>query len=284
MKEHLSVSVMFAILIVSIGMAPVFGQTQSAIVVTTDKSSYSQGDVILVAGEVKDRYSGLQISVVMSDSNGNRVGLAQIEVDGDKKFSHEFRAGGLMRIAGTYTVEVQYGSVNNTAEASFEFDGVVIDDEKLVVMKESDPGVTDTTVAIEGTEDLITYEITNGRILSITPTESNSLVVSIETTGDGSITLTIPRTVLESTDSATDEDSEIFVLVDYEESNDYNITTTSTDRTITVEFAEGTEEIELIGTWVIPEFGTIAAMILAVAIISVIAISAKSKLSIIPRY
>ena len=146
------------------------------------------------------------------------------------------------------------------------------------------PGVTDTTVAIEGTEDLITYEITNGRILSITPTESNSLVVSIETTGDGSITLTIPRTVLESTDSATDEDSEIFVLVDYEESDDYNITTTSTDRTITVEFAEGTEEIELIGTWVIPEFGTIAAMILAVAIISVIAISAKSKLSIIPRY
>ena len=284
MKEHLSVSVMFAILIVSIGMAPVFGQTQSAIVVTTDKSSYSQGDVILVTGEVKDRYSGLQISVVMSDSNGNRVGLAQIEVDGDKKFSHEFRAGGLMRIAGTYTVEVQYGSVNNTAEASFEFDGVVIDDEKLVVMKESDPGVTDTTVAIEGTEDLITYEITNGRILSITPTESNSLVVSIETTGDGSITLTIPRTVLESADSATGEDSEIFVLVDYEESDDYNITTTSTDRTITIEFAEGTEEIELIGTWVIPEFGTIAAMILAVAIISVIAISAKSKLSIIPRY
>ena len=85
MKEHLSVSVMLAILIVSIGMAPVFGQTQSAIVVTTDKSSYSQGDVILVTGEVKDRYSGLQISVVMSDSNGNRVGLAQIEVDGDKK-------------------------------------------------------------------------------------------------------------------------------------------------------------------------------------------------------
>ena len=283
MKEHLSVSVMLAILIVSIGMAPVFGQTQSAIVVTTDKSSYSQGDVILVTGEVKDRYSGLQISVVMSDSNGNRVGLAQIEVDGDKKFSHEFRAGGLMRIAGTYTVEVQYGSVNNTAEASFEFD-VGSPPPPVVVQKVRDEGVTDTTVAIEGTEDLITYEITNGRILSITPTESNSLVVSIETTGDGSITLTIPRTVLESTDSATDEDSEIFVLVDYEESNDYNITTTSTDRTITVEFAEGTEEIELIGTWVIPEFGTIAAMILAVAIISVIAISAKSKLSIIPRY
>ena len=34
---------------------------------------------------------------------------------------------------------------------------------------------------------------------------------------------------------------------------------------------------------VVPEFGTIAAMILAVAIISIIAVSAKSRLSIIPR-
>jgi len=35
---------------------------------------------------------------------------------------------------------------------------------------------------------------------------------------------------------------------------------------------------------VVPEFGTIAVMILAVAIISIIAVSAKSKLSIMPRY
>ena len=41
---------------------------------------------------------------------------------------------------------------------------------------------------------------------------------------------------------------------------------------------------EIIGTFVVPEFGTIAAMILAVAIISIVAISAKSRLSILSRY
>jgi predicted secreted protein with PEFG-CTERM motif len=41
--------------------------------------------------------------------------------------------------------------------------------------------------------------------------------------------------------------------------------------------------IEIIGTFVIPEFGTIAVMILIIAIISVIAISAKSRLSIMPK-
>ena len=43
-------------------------------------------------------------------------------------------------------------------------------------------------------------------------------------------------------------------------------------------------EVDILDGVVVPEFGTIAAMILAVAIISIIAISAKSRLSIIPRY
>ena len=43
-------------------------------------------------------------------------------------------------------------------------------------------------------------------------------------------------------------------------------------------------EVEVADGLVVPEFGTIAAMILAVAIISIIAISAKSRLSIVPRY
>jgi len=79
------------------------------------------------------------------------------------------------------------------------------------------------------------------------------------------------------------DDDEFFVLVDGEEV-DFEEITTSTDRTLTIEFSAGAEQIEIIGTFVIPEFGTIAAMILAVAIISIIAISAKSRLSIVPRY
>ena len=43
-------------------------------------------------------------------------------------------------------------------------------------------------------------------------------------------------------------------------------------------------EVDIKDGVVVPEFGTIAAMILAVAIVSIIAISAKSRLSIMPRY
>ena len=110
--------------------------------------------------------------------------------------------------------------------------------------------------------------------------DSTSLIVKIDSDDAGSITITLPRDVIDAT--INNEDDDLFVIVDGEEV-DFDETTTSTDRTLTIAFPAGTEEIEIIGTFVVPEFGTIAVMILAVAIISIVAISAKSRLSIMPR-
>jgi len=279
MKAHLSVFALSAILIASIGMAPAFGQ--SSVVVTTDKASYSEGDTILITGEVTRLLGGFGLTVTVTSDLGNRVFIDQLTVGADKKFSTSMSAGGsLMKNEGTYTVSVQYGdNKNNSATTSFEFGGSTVTppsggDESMV---------TDTTVSVQGSSDLIGYEITGGKLLGIMPdVDANSLIIRIEATDDGTLTLTIPRSVLDAV-FENGEDDDFFVLIDGEEV-DFDETTTSTDRTLTIEFPAGAEEIEIIGTFVIPEFGTIAAMILAVAIISIIAISAKSRLSIIPRY
>ena len=276
MKAHLSVFALTAILVASIGMAPAFGQ-QSSIVVTTDKSSYSEGETILVTGEVRDLYSGTPVSIIIKAPNGNIVRVAQETVGADKKFSMEHTAGGgLMKTEGIYLITVTYGTVNRTTETSFEFGG------STFIPTEEPSTVTDTTVSVQGSNDLVGYEITGGKLLGISPdVEANSLIISIDATSNGSLTLTIPRSVLDATINGGDDD--FFVLIDGEEV-DFDETTSSTDRTLTIAFPAGAEEIEIIGTFVVPEFGTIAAMILAVAIISIIAVSAKSRLSIIPRY
>jgi len=280
MKAHLSVFALSAILIISIGMAPAFGQIQDSIVVTTDKASYSEGEIILITGEVRDLLSGTPVSVIVTAPNGNIVSIAQVTVGVDKKFSTEVTAGGaLMKAEGLYIIAVQYGSSSRSAEVSFEFSGVG----EEPIIEEVISEVTDTTVSIQGSVDLIGYEITGGKLLSIMPdVGSNSLIISIDATDDGSLTITIPRSVLDALLGNGDDD-DFFVLVDGEEV-DFDETVSSTDRILTIAFSAGAEEIEIIGTFVIPEFGTIAAMILAVAIISIIAISAKSRLSIIPRY
>ena len=48
---------------------------------------------------------------------------------------------------------------------------------------------------------------------------------------------------------------------------------------ITVNFEEGDSDIEIIGTYVIPEFGTIAMMILIVGIMTVI-LASRNKFQI----
>ena len=63
-----------------------------------------------------------------------------------------------------------------------------------------------------------------------------SLLVYIESTNDGSITLTIPRSVFDAT--INDEDDQFFVLVDGEEV-DFEEIVTSNDRTLTINFLAG---------------------------------------------
>jgi len=43
-------------------------------------------------------------------------------------------------------------------------------------------------------------------------------------------------------------------------------------------------EVDIANGAVIPEFGAIAALVLAIAIVSIIAISAKTRLNVIPKY
>ena len=295
MKTLLMIFTLFGILIMSVGTTTAFGQNES-IILNIDKTSYLEGETISISGEIKNMIASNQISLIIQSPNGNLVALDQMTVGSDKQFSTEIKLGGkLMKQEGTYTIKVQYGEQSITT--SFEFGGVidmpenaleetiVEDTVEDIVMEDPaivDSIVTATTLTIQDSTDLILYEITNGKITNVIPDlDAVSLLIDIEAIDDGSITLTIPRSVLDAT--INDNDDEFFVLVDGEEV-DFEEITTSTDRTLTIEFLAGSEQIEIIGTFVIPEFGTIAAMILAVAIISIIAISAKSRLSIPSRY
>ena len=259
-----------AILISSIGVAPAFAQIEDPIVVSTDKSSYVAGDIIVVSGEVKDLI-GQAVSVIITSPNGNIVAIAQIDVSSDKTFSVEITAGGTMKFDGTYTVSVTYGGLQRTAETTFDLSGAGVG---------PGPGPGGPTIDVEGYP--VGYSITGGSILSITAdVDANSLIIEISTTSDGELTIILPRALIDA--KFNGDDDEFFVLVDAEEM-DFDETKTDTHRTLTIAFFDGSEEIEIIGTFVIPEFGAIAVLILAVAIISIIVVSAKTRLSLIPRY
>ena len=116
--------------------------------------------------------------------------------------------------------------------------------------------------------------ISGGSISSIiTNSDDATLVVAIDASDDGELAITLDSDYITAFDDGT-----YFVLVNNEEvwfSQDGN--------NLTIPFEAGTEKIEIVGSAVVPEFGTIAMVVLAAAIISIIAITAKTRTAIIPK-
>ena len=128
---------------------------------------------------------------------------------------------------------------------------------------------------IEDLSDKFTASVTSGEIHHIgANTDDDTLLVHLfGAYDDGELKITLNKDIITPFD-----DGSYFVLVDNEE-----VDFEQMGRTLHIEYGAGAERIEIVGSHVVPEFGTIAMIILAVAIVSIIAITAKTKISLIPR-
>jgi len=230
--------------------------------VGTDKTSYGHNDIITVQGKVAN-VSGFPVTLVVSSPLNSIVTIAQMAVDDDGNFSTTLNTrGDLWKRDGTYTIKVNYGTAQKSDKVLVEISG-----EASIISTSCLP----SELSLKD-DHCIPYTISNGMVTgTIVNNNDNSIIIKITTTDDGTLTLDPSADVL---------DGVFMVYVDGEEWSDVVIS----GNHVTINFPEGTESIEVVGTFVIPEFGTIAVMILAVAIISIIAVSAKSRLYIMPRY
>jgi predicted secreted protein with PEFG-CTERM motif len=130
-------------------------------------------------------------------------------------------------------------------------------------------------VPVDGSDFQINYLMSEGMVTQISPDkESKSLFVKIDSISNGTLTINLPREVIDAKFGG--EDDEFFVVIDGEEVS-FDETKAGKERTLTIGYPAGSEEIEIIGTFVIPEFGTIAMIILMISIMAVI-FTSKSKL------
>ncbi|MDE1728682.1 PEFG-CTERM sorting domain-containing protein [Candidatus Nitrosotalea okcheonensis] len=122
----------------------------------------------------------------------------------------------------------------------------------------------------------VPYSITGAIVSDMSISSSDtSLVVFLQSSDDGNLTLTLPRALIDAKNGTNDD--QFFVLVDGADT-DFTEHKTSTDRTITVFIPKNTEQVEVIGTQVVPEFGALSSVVLIMAIISIVAISTKTRL------
>ena len=283
-----AIVLIISLFIISALFIPTLGQmsspsppTAAPITVNTDKPSYLLGDTIVISGSVKSPVQNTQLSIQIFDPNNNLVHVDQIDVSKDGKYTDTIKAVGVYwKINGNYTVKVQYALPGVTAQTTFTFQSSV----PLVsnVFEVKDPNSQQTFG--------VNYTITGGTVKNITiDVQSISLIVSVNSTSDGTITLQIPRALIDAKTNSGQDDAFI-ILVDGAECTKLQSpclqseSSNSDYRNLTIKFYQGDQDIEIIGTQIVPEFGPIAALVLAIAIISIIAVSAKTGLRFMPKY
>jgi len=235
------------------------------ITIWTDESVYNHESKIVVEGTVSGIRPGTEIGLVVIGPPpfNNIVAIDQISVASDGTWKTTLSTGGqAWKYDGTYTIKVTYGNQAVNNRALIELTGGIAQ-----VGTGCNPG------ELSASGQCIPYTITGDvRVSSaMFSAASNSLTVQLSGQMDGTLTI----------NPSMDAIRGIFmVLVDGEEWDDAEIN----GNEVTVDFPAGTSEIEIIGTFAIPEFGTIAALILAVAIISIIVVSSRTRLSVLQKY
>jgi len=236
-------------------------------------------DIISITG---DTASNNDVTfTVISPDGGNVVAIGQVTPDSNGMFSIDFNCSnwtqnGVYSITAsqqkssiyeiTLGVEVNDGMATSTSITKNSVPDS-IDTYKADVEEETALGLNITANAVEGSD---TIEITGN---------------TSKTNEDITFTVIAPNGNLVSAAQLSPGSDGDFAI---------DITTGgplwSQDGMYTVNANQGNApfndsvEVEIVDGLVVPEFGTIAAMILAVAIISIIVVSAKSRLSIMPRY
>ena len=239
-------------------------------------SADGSGDSIAVSG-TSDR-SDQDVSILVWAPNGNLVSVDQSSVSGGS-FSASVNVSNLSD--GTYTIAASQGDASNynlsvdvdvmggSSDSSVSATSSTAADVTIEEVDSSAVAVHGLTITADAIEGATTIDVSgstdrNGEIV-LTVTAPNGNIVSIDqvTPSSGSYMTTI------SVGGALwSQDGMYTISAQQGDASNYKTST----------------QVDIKDGHVVPEFGTIAIMILVVAIVSIIALSAKTKLSIVPRY
>ena len=278
-SKEISVLIISSLILLPFVAWESFAQQEQTMTITTEKESYAVGESIEITGVVQSKITDVKVTVRIFNPVNNLITIDEMKVNDDGTFSGEISTsiGGLWQKDGTYTIIANYYSTQ-PATTQFEYGGMISAGVKDVIPEFSTIEEEDENLkSIMLSDYKLDYELTGAKIIRITPDiEMKSLIIEIETYSDGELRVTLPKDVID-----TDEEG-FFILVDGVETI-HDAASNSENWSFVIPFSYGSEEIEIIGTYVIPEFGTVAALVLIVAIGTIIMISAKNKRVFYPK-
>jgi len=213
------------------------------------------------------------VTVVVSSSNGIHI-VDQLSAS-DGSFSTTINVSNLDD--GAYKIAANQGASGKySLNVSVDVSGGSSDSSASVSNQTASAAAETTTAATSG------LSLSAGGVEGSTTIDVSG---TTDRTGDIAITVTAPNGNIISIDQITPSGGSFMATIEtggalWSQDGMYAISAQQGDAAN----YQTSADVEIIDGHVIPEFGVIAAMILAVAIVSIIVVTAKTKLSIVPRY
>ena len=208
--------------------------------------------IISISGHSNLNNPETPITITVTNPIGNLVTVQQIMVAPNSDFNVKFNSGGpLWKKDGMYIIKAQGGGQSTIFKTQVELTGGV------------PTGVECAVNELNANNYCIPYSITGATVSSSSlDTKNKSIMIMLSNSDEGTLTIKPSTDIIKGIS---------LVLVDGQEWDDVTIS----GNDVTIMFPAGTEEIEVIGTFVVPEFGSIAVLILIISIITVVVFSRK---------
>jgi len=235
--------------------------------------NYDQGSKIIINGHSNLNDPNTPIVFTVTNPIGNLVTIDQIMVKPGSDFTVKFKSSGpLWKAAGMYIIKAQAGPQSTIFKTNVNL--IAMDSQSSLECNSNEI----TVLGTNGGQYCVPYQslFALSQVTSTLNTETKTLTLNINGNNAQTLSLDIDRNLLNAK-SSDGEDIEFIVMVNGEPA-DFTESESSIagQRTLTLSFGAGGTTIEIIGTSVIPEFGSIAVLILVVSIITVVVISRKN--------
>ncbi len=229
------------------------------IIIWTDAKNYDHNSIITVNGFLRPENTFNPITFTVSNPIGNIVTIEQITPEPNGDFTLRLNtASTLWKSDGFYIIKAQSGGENRVFKTN-----VILT--SGIIQQESRCGLSEFSV----NGNCISYSITGGIITGANlDTVKKSLKINIVSEDGGTLNVNPSSSIINGI---------FMVQMDGKVWDNTSIQGNS----VTILFPEGTHEIEIIGTFVIPEFGHLAIIILAITITVMIVLNRKIGLPVL---
>ena len=264
-----------ALLILVAISIPISAFAEPMIELSTSQTEIQSLDSVLVIGTITGVSIFKPVTITVISPDGEVIYAPELPFDDDGVFKRLIHPPLPSFKDGTYTVIASHEDTEKTAQIQFTVTGSSISPIKSPIKSQEPEVIDDKSSAIT-----LSTETTFG---------DNKIIVAgstISSTTDITFTVTSPNgnliSIAQVTPGTNGEFSTEIISGGpmWKEDGFYTITA---NQGLSSEHKQSVQ-IEISNGVVVPEFGSIAVMILVVAIISIIAVSSKSRLSIISRY